>query len=93
MDVILGHFFVYIFFRFLVFTANTTIAMPGPPNSTQIAAACGEILFFTIIGYYTLKFILGKLDPTNKQKTEAKICVRISSINHLVQLLHFFIII
>lgn len=48
--------------------------MPGPPNSTQIAAACGEILFFTIIGYYTLKFILGKLDPTNKQKTEAKIC-------------------
>jgi len=43
--------------------------MPSGPN---IAAACGEILLFTILGYYALKFIVGVLDPTNKQKAEAK---------------------
>jgi len=43
--------------------------MPSGPN---IAAACGEILLFTILGYYALKFIVGVLAPTNKQKAEAK---------------------
>ena len=42
------------------------------PPGANIAAACGEILLFTILGYYALKFIVGVLDPTNKQKTEAK---------------------
>ncbi|XP_065051359.1 outer mitochondrial transmembrane helix translocase-like isoform X2 [Rhopilema esculentum] len=41
-------------------------------SNTQIATACGEMLLFVVVGYYALKFIVNALDPTNKQKTEAK---------------------
>lgn len=44
----------------------------GNISKAQIATACGEIILFTVLGYYALKFIVNALDPTNKQKSEAK---------------------
>ncbi len=44
----------------------------GNISKVQIAAACGEVLLFSVLGYYALKFIVNALDPTSKQKAEAK---------------------
>ena len=44
----------------------------GNISKAQIAAACGEVLLFSVLGYYALKFIVNALDPTSKQKAEAK---------------------
>ena len=56
---------------------------PGNISKTQLVTACGEILLFTILGYYALKFIVSALDPTNKQKAEARKMVCIIFFYHL----------
>ena len=57
----------------------------GNMSKAQVATACGEIILFTILGYYALKFIVNVLDPTNKQKADARNLVSINKLIYLYQ--------
>lgn len=77
--------FTYSFFKFDVefyleglLLEDKIEKMPsGNISKTQVAAACGEIILITVLGYYALKFIVNALDPTNRQRAEAKkmVCI------------------
>lgn len=63
--------------------------MTNKPSSGQIAAIGVELLLFTVISFYGIKWLAKILDPTSKQKESAKKQVSFH-VSHLATQLFIF---